>query len=117
MLHVYVASRLHPCGLKNRVKSKFYIIIGCNSSLNRVPLLMRCWGFIIGCRHTRLESKENQQRPVNRTYYYVDFRATIDVVKYRMHKVVRDVERKMNKVSSTFAQCWIYLRSFSSPGC
>ncbi|RPB24171.1 hypothetical protein L211DRAFT_857432 [Terfezia boudieri ATCC MYA-4762] len=47
--------------------------------------------------HTRLETKENQQRPVNRTYYYVDFRATIDAVKYRMHKVVKDVERKMNK--------------------
>ncbi|KAF8473929.1 TFIIE alpha subunit-domain-containing protein [Kalaharituber pfeilii] len=51
--------------------------------------------------HTRLEPKENQQRPVNRTYYYVDFRATIDAVKYRMHKVVKDVERKMNKDADT----------------
>lgn len=62
-----------------------------------------CWCFKI-YRHTRLEPKENQQRPVNRTYYYVDFRATIDSVKYRMHKVVRDVERKMNKVGSTLVQ-------------
>lgn len=58
--------------------------------------LLTAYGW--GSRHTRLEPKENQQRPVNRTYYYVDFRATIDAVKYRMHKVVKDVERKMNKV-------------------
>ena len=51
--------------------------------------------------HTRPEQKEGQQRPVNRTYYYVDFRATIDAVKFRMHGIVKEVEKKMNKDAST----------------
>ena len=50
--------------------------------------------------HTRPEQKEGQQRPVNRTYYFVDFRATIDAVKFRMHGIVKDVEKKMNKDAS-----------------
>ncbi|KAL7275149.1 hypothetical protein RUND412_001911 [Rhizina undulata] len=51
--------------------------------------------------HTRPEQKEGQQRPVNRTYYYVEFRATIDAVKFRMHGVVKEVEKKMNKDADT----------------
>lgn len=51
--------------------------------------------------HTQPEQRENQQRPVNRTYYYIDYRATIDAVKYRMHKVVKEVEKKMNKDADT----------------
>jgi len=54
-----------------------------------------------GCRHNRPEQKEGQQRPTNRTYYYVEFRSTIDAVKYRMHGVVKDVEKKMNKDADT----------------
>ncbi|KAG0138562.1 TFIIE alpha subunit-domain-containing protein [Tuber indicum] len=51
--------------------------------------------------HNRPEQKEGQQRPTNRTYYYVEFRSTIDAVKYRMHGVVKDVEKKMNKDADT----------------
>ncbi|PWW79935.1 hypothetical protein C7212DRAFT_274446 [Tuber magnatum] len=51
--------------------------------------------------HNRPEQKEGQQRPTNRTYYYVEFRSTIDAVKYRMHGVVRDVEKKMNRDADT----------------
>lgn len=54
-----------------------------------------------GYRHTRQEYKEGQQRPVNKTYYFVDFRGTIDAVKYRMHGVVKEVEKKMNKDADT----------------
>lgn len=51
--------------------------------------------------HTQPEQRENQQRPVNRTYYYIDYRATIDAVKYRMHQVVKEVEKKMSKDADT----------------
>lgn len=51
--------------------------------------------------HTRPETKEGQQRPVNRTYYYVEFRGTIDACKFRMHGVVKEVEKKMNKDADT----------------
>src|SRR5690606_887818 len=42
-----------------------------------------------------------QQRPVNRTYYYVDFRAAIDAIKYKMHEVTKELEKKMNKDADT----------------
>lgn len=38
---------------------------------------------------------------MNKTYYFVDFRGTIDAVKYRMHGVVKEVEKKMNKDADT----------------
>lgn len=51
--------------------------------------------------HSQPEQKENQQRPVNRTYYYIDYRATIDAIKYRMWRVTNEVEIKMNKDADT----------------
>lgn len=50
---------------------------------------------------TRMEQKDGQQRPVNRTYYYVDFRAAIDAIKYKMHEVTKELEKKMNKDADT----------------
>ena len=32
------------------------------------------------------------QRPISRTYYYIDFQQTIDAVKYRIYRVTKDVE-------------------------
>ncbi|KAF3938217.1 hypothetical protein ABW19_dt0204033 [Dactylella cylindrospora] len=46
--------------------------------------------------HTRQELKEGQTRTVARTYYYVDFRGTVDAIKYRMHKLERSVQSKMD---------------------
>ncbi|KAJ6263228.1 Transcription initiation factor [Drechslerella dactyloides] len=46
--------------------------------------------------HTRQELKEGQTRTVARTYYYVDFRGTVDAIKYRMHKLERTVQSKMD---------------------
>ncbi|KAF3906449.1 hypothetical protein ABW20_dc0105802 [Dactylellina cionopaga] len=46
--------------------------------------------------HTRQETKDGQTRTVARTYYYVDFRGTVDAIKYRMHKLERTVQSKMD---------------------
>lgn len=32
------------------------------------------------------------QRPINKTYYYIDFRQTIDAIKYRIYRVTKEVE-------------------------
>ncbi|CZT48585.1 related to transcription initiation factor IIE chain TFA1 [Rhynchosporium secalis] len=42
--------------------------------------------------HTRQEQKEGQQRPMNRTYYYIDYRATIDAIKWRVYLLNKQVQ-------------------------
>lgn len=42
--------------------------------------------------HSRLETREGQQRPINKDYYYVDFHATIDAIKYRIFHLTQKVE-------------------------
>jgi transcription initiation factor TFIIE subunit alpha len=42
--------------------------------------------------HTRPEIKEGQQRPLNRTYYYIDYRATIDAIKWRVYLIDKSVQ-------------------------
>ncbi|KAF4638053.1 hypothetical protein G7Y89_g4 [Cudoniella acicularis] len=42
--------------------------------------------------HTRPEIKEGQQRPMNRTYYYIDYRATIDAIKWRVYLIDKQVQ-------------------------
>lgn len=42
--------------------------------------------------HSRLETREGQQRPVNKDYYYVDFHATIDAIKYRIFRLTQKVK-------------------------
>lgn len=41
--------------------------------------------------HSRLEIREGQQRPINKDYYYVDFHATIDAIKYRIFHLTQKV--------------------------
>jgi len=43
-------------------------------------------------RHTRPEIKEGQRRPMNRTYYYIDYRATIDAIKWRVYLIDKQVQ-------------------------
>lgn len=45
-------------------------------------------------RHIRPEIREGQQRPINRTYYYIDFRQSIDAIKWRVHKIDKDMQGK-----------------------
>lgn len=42
--------------------------------------------------HTRSETKEGQQRPINRTYYFIDYRATIDAIKWRVYSIDKIVQ-------------------------
>lgn len=43
--------------------------------------------------HTRPELRENSTRPVNKDYYYIDFHATIDAVKYRVLQLTTKVKQ------------------------
>lgn len=42
--------------------------------------------------HSRLETREGQQRPINKDYYYVDFHATIDAIKFRIFRLTQKVK-------------------------
>lgn len=42
--------------------------------------------------HTRPELKEGQQRPVNRMYYFIDYRQTIDAIKWRVYTVDKQMQ-------------------------
>jgi transcription initiation factor TFIIE subunit alpha len=42
--------------------------------------------------HTRPELREGQQRPINRTYYYIDYRQTIDAIKWRVYTIDKNVQ-------------------------
>ena len=39
-----------------------------------------------------METREGQQRPINKDYYYVDFHATIDAIKYRIFRLTQKVK-------------------------
>ena len=43
-------------------------------------------------RHNRQETREGMQRPISRTYYYIDFRQTLDAIKFRIYRVTKEVE-------------------------
>jgi transcription initiation factor TFIIE subunit alpha len=47
-----------------------------------------------GCaRGTRMENRKQDQRPIPKTFYYLDYKEFVDVVKWKMYKmqmVVRD---------------------------
>ncbi len=42
--------------------------------------------------HTRPEMQQGKTRPINRTYYYIDFRQTIDAIKWRVYKTDKDMQ-------------------------
>ena len=42
--------------------------------------------------HSRQETREGQQRPINKDYYYIDFHATIDAIKYRIFHLTNQVK-------------------------
>ncbi|KAL8944648.1 MAG: hypothetical protein Q9216_000345 [Gyalolechia sp. 2 TL-2023] len=43
--------------------------------------------------HSRQEIREGLQRPINRDYYYIDFHATVDAIKYRVLQVTAKVKQ------------------------
>jgi transcription initiation factor TFIIE subunit alpha len=42
--------------------------------------------------HNRQEIREGMQRPISKTYYYINFRQTIDAIKYRIYRLTKEVE-------------------------
>ncbi|KAI1822850.1 hypothetical protein F4861DRAFT_512915 [Xylaria intraflava] len=42
--------------------------------------------------HVRPELREGQQRPTNRTYYYIDYRQAIDAIKWRVYHIDKAVQ-------------------------
>ncbi|KAL8681115.1 MAG: hypothetical protein Q9186_002767 [Xanthomendoza sp. 1 TL-2023] len=42
--------------------------------------------------HSRQEIREGLQRPINRDYYYIDFHATVDAIKYRVFHLTTKVK-------------------------
>ena len=59
------------------------------------PIYCPCAPFLRSltrARHTRAEIREGQQRPQSKTYYYIDYRATIDAIKWRWFLVSKEVQ-------------------------
>ncbi|KAG5767300.1 hypothetical protein H9Q72_004632 [Fusarium xylarioides] len=42
--------------------------------------------------HTRSELREGNPRPSNKTWYYIDYRATIDAIKWRVYTIDKEVQ-------------------------
>ncbi|KAI9702470.1 MAG: hypothetical protein M1836_000950 [Candelina mexicana] len=42
--------------------------------------------------HTRPEIREGMQRPISRTWYFIDYHSTIDAIKYRVHRMYTDID-------------------------
>lgn len=51
--------------------------------------------------HTRPEMKEGHTRPINRTYYFIDYRDAVDAIKYRIHRLVRTIEDQSKNVRTS----------------
>lgn len=41
---------------------------------------------------TRPEMQEGKTRPINRTYYFIDYRQSIDAIKWRIYKIDKDMQ-------------------------
>ncbi|KAK9433751.1 TFIIE alpha subunit-domain-containing protein [Lipomyces doorenjongii] len=65
--------------------------------------------------HTRSEPKEGQQRPVQRTYYYIQYREAVDAIKWRIHKLGETFNDKMrNDVDTQGYVCPLCKRRYSA---
>lgn len=65
------------------------VCVSLYTSLTCTLLLIWIWDQ----RHCRQEIREGLQRPINKDYYYVDFHATIDAVKYRVLQLTTRVKQ------------------------
>lgn len=43
-------------------------------------------------RHTRPEYREGNTRPINKTWYYINYRHTIDAIKWRVYNIDKEVQ-------------------------
>ncbi|CCJ30620.1 unnamed protein product, partial [Pneumocystis jirovecii] len=58
---------------------------------------------------------EGYSRPISRTYYFINYRATVDAIKWKMHKLVKTVDDRMRKDFDTKGYiCPTCLRQYTS---
>ncbi|KAG0285046.1 hypothetical protein BGZ96_010654 [Linnemannia gamsii] len=46
---------------------------------------------------TKLEARKPDQRPIPNTYYYLDYKIFVDVVKYKIHRMGKELDSVMSK--------------------
>ncbi|KAF8985471.1 hypothetical protein BGZ46_004064 [Entomortierella lignicola] len=46
---------------------------------------------------TKLEARKPDQRPIPNTYYYLDYKLFVDVVKYKIHRMGKELDSAMDK--------------------
>ncbi|KAK9451385.1 TFIIE alpha subunit-domain-containing protein [Limtongia smithiae] len=65
--------------------------------------------------HARAEAKEGQQRPIQRTYYYIQYREAVDAIKWRIHKLGETFNDQMrNDVDRQGYVCPVCKRRYST---
>ncbi|KAF9438848.1 hypothetical protein BGZ76_003873 [Entomortierella beljakovae] len=52
---------------------------------------------------TKLEARKPDQRPIPNTYYYLDYKLFVDVVKYKIHRMAKELESAMDKKEAIHA--------------
>ena len=73
------------------------IITSAKMSLS-IGLLTRTFLFLNLCSLTKLEARKPDQRPIPNTYYYLDYKIFVDVVKYKIHRMGKELDSVMSKV-------------------
>ncbi|KAL2119444.1 hypothetical protein VTJ04DRAFT_6405 [Mycothermus thermophilus] len=59
--------------------------------------------------HTRPETLPGKQRPMHRTYYYIDYRQAVDAIKWRVYKTDKDMQSSVKPVDES--------KEYSCPRC
>lgn len=49
---------------------------------------------------TKHEARKPDQRPIPNTYYYLDYKIFVDVVKYKIHKMGKKLDANMQQVQN-----------------
>jgi transcription initiation factor TFIIE subunit alpha len=76
------------CG---KLKEDRLLAVSVSSKSQRI-YLTDILGLTLFRRHSRQETREGQLRPINKDYYYIDFHATIDAIKYRIFQLTEKVK-------------------------
>ncbi|KAK4242499.1 hypothetical protein C8A03DRAFT_11253 [Achaetomium macrosporum] len=59
--------------------------------------------------HTQPEILEGKARPINRTYYFIDYRQTVDAIKWRVYKTDKDMQGSVQPTDES--------KEYSCPRC
>lgn len=79
---------LHKLCAKLR-EDRFLVVFVYPLSVRRSRCLRRT---LTPNRHTRAELREGNPRPSNRTWYYINYRHTIDAIKWRVYNIDKEVQ-------------------------